>query len=350
MSDVFGHPWLRGLFGDDEIAAFLSAEAELEALLRVEAAHARALGAVGLVDRDLAEAAAQAIAAAEISPDALREGSARDGMPVPGLSRGLKAQIDESLHPAVHKGMTSQDVIDTALVLALARILPCLAGRLDRLVQALSAVESERGAAPFMAQTRMQAALPVTVADRVAQWRRPLEGQARRLGAVSDAVLRVQLGGPVGDRQTWQGKGDAVATAMAADLGLSDAPFAWHSDRTAIADLGHWSAGLCGLLGKMGQDLALMAQAGTVVLAGAGGSSAMAHKRNPVLPELLVTLARYSAVQVSGLQHALVHEQERSGAMWTLEWMILPPLLMATGRSLTAAHQTVDSIERIGAG
>ena len=84
-------------------------------------------------------------------------------------------------------------------------------------------------------------------------------------------------------------------------------------------------------------------------LAGGGGSSAMPHKANPVLAELLVTLARFNATQVAGIHHALVHEQERSGAAWMLEWMILPQMTMATGRALTAARSLCGQITQIGA-
>jgi 3-carboxy-cis,cis-muconate cycloisomerase len=123
-----------------------------------------------------------------------------------------------------------------------------------------------------------------------------------------------------------------------------------HAARDRIAALGSWLSQVTGALGKIGQDVALMAQneIGEVALSGAGGSSAMAHKQNPVLAEILVTLARFNAVQVSGLHQALVHEQERSGAAWTLEWMILPQMVIACGASLRLASTLVGQIKRLG--
>lgn len=85
-------------------------------------------------------------------------------------------------------------------------------------------------------------------------------------------------------------------------------------------------------------------------LLGGGGSSAMPHKSNPILAELMVTLARYTATQLSGLHTALVHEQERSGSAWMLEWMILPHISMATGRSLSVAAEIIRNIAEIGEG
>jgi 3-carboxy-cis,cis-muconate cycloisomerase len=120
-------------------------------------------------------------------------------------------------------------------------------------------------------------------------------------------------------------------------LGLPERP--WHADRTRLAEIAVWLAGLSGSLGKIGQDVALMAQneIAEIRLAGGGGSSAMPHKENPVGAETLVTLARFSATQVSGMHHALIAEQERSGAAWTLEWMLLPPLAVAAGAGLRTA-------------
>jgi 3-carboxy-cis,cis-muconate cycloisomerase len=102
-------------------------------------------------------------------------------------------------------------------------------------------------------------------------------------------------------------------------------------------------------LGKFGQDVALMAQAGDeIALTGGGGSSAMAHKQNPVAAETLVALARFNATQVSAIHHSMVHEQERSGASWTLEWLVLPQMAIATGAALRLSHELANKIERLG--
>ena len=141
----------------------------------------------------------------------------------------------------------------------------------------------------------------------------------------------MQFGGAAGTLEKLGDKGRAVRAALAAALGLGDAP-QWQSQRDRIAELGGWLATITGALGKLGQDVALMAQAGgEIALAGGGSSSAMPHKANPVGAEVLVALARFNAAQLGGLHQAMVHEQERSGAAWTLEWLLLPPMLIATG-------------------
>ena len=349
--DPFTHPWLGGLFADDEVAAPLSPQAQLAQMQRFEAAYSRALGAAGFVEPDLAEQAAAAIEAATFDMDALRAGTARDGVVVPDLVQQLKAQAGAQLHPAIHRGLTSQDVTDTALVLALKELLPLFDARLAALEASLSTLIEKHGGAPLTGRTRMQAALPVTVADRVETWRAPLADHRARLAEMTPRLLRLQFGGAVGTRHVLGEKGDAVAAALAEALDLGNPPKAWHSMRDGLGELASWLSLVTGTLGKMGQDMALMAQQGIdeLKLSGGGGSSAMPHKQNPVRAELLVTLARYNATLLPGMHHALVHEQERSGVGWTLEWMLLPQMLLATGRALNVANDTVGAIERIGA-
>ena len=349
-SDVFTHPWLGGLFGDDRIAELLSAEASLANMLRVEAAFARAQGTAGAIDKDLAEAAASGIAACEITPKELRTGTARDGVPVPALVQLLKARLPETLHPAIHAGLTSQDVVDTALVLALVPALAELQSRLSAMIEALEALDHQFGARRLMGRTRMQAALPIAASARIAAWRDPLLRHQTRLEELKPRVLVLQLGGAAGDRAAFGEKGPEISAAMAAMLELQDSPGSWHTGRDGIAELAGWLSLVSGTLGKIGQDIALMAQQGIddITLSGGGGSSAMPHKQNPVQAELLVALARFNAVQLSGLHLALNHEQERSGAAWALEWMLLPRMMMATARALAVGRELCLSVTRLG--
>jgi 3-carboxy-cis,cis-muconate cycloisomerase len=175
-----------------------------------------------------------------------------------------------------------------------------------------------------------------------------LRGSAR-LDALPPEVLVVQFGGAAGTlEKLGDDKAGPVRAALAAALGLGDAP-QWQSQRDRIAEMGGWSATTTGALGKLGQDVALIAQAGgEITLAGGGSSSAMPHKANPVGAELLMALARFNAAQLGGLHQSMVHEQERSGAAWTLEWLLLPPMLVAAGAALRTAVDVVSSIRALG--
>ncbi len=329
---------LAALVGDADLEALFTDAADVAAMLRFEVGLAAAQASAGLIPPDAA--AEIAIACAAFGPDwnALRAGLARDGVVVPDLVRQLRDVIGEPHGRDVHRGATSQDVVDTSLVLRLVPALTILDDRLDALDAALARLSARDGAIALMAQTRMQRALPFTVADKVETWRGPLARHRARLAGLRPRLLKLQLGGPVGTRAELGPQAEAIAADMAGRLGLSDAP-AWHSQRDTVAECGAWLALVAASLGKIGQDVALMIQneVGTARLAGGGTSSAMAHKSNPVAAELLVALARFTAGLAGTLTTAVVHENERSGSAWTLEWLVLPQLVIATGASLRKA-------------
>ncbi|MEI4471138.1 3-carboxy-cis,cis-muconate cycloisomerase [Frigidibacter sp. MR17.24] len=347
---VFDHPWLSGLFTDAETAAILSPGRQMGHMLVFEAAWSRALGATGRVPAALAEDVAGIIATARIDMDDIAAGMATDGVPIPRLVAQLKALLPEGGAAALHRGATSQDVVDTAAVLALRALSDLFDARLAALVAALAQLETRFGDAPLMGRTRMQAAEPMAVRDRLLAWRLPLEGHRARLAALRPQVERVQIGGAAGDRRALGADAGAIVAHVAAELGLGATPKAWHAMREGIVDYAGWLSLVSGSLGKIGQDVALMAQQGIgeVAMSGGGGSSAMPHKQNPVAAELLVTLARFNAVQVSAMHQALVHEQERSGTAWALEWMVLPQMALATGRALAVAQDMLGRITRLG--
>lgn len=342
----FDHPILSGLLGDAELAGFFSTETELDAMLRFEATLAEAEGAEGVIPPDAAKAIAAALTSVPLHHAALREATHRDGVVVPELVRQLRDAVGEKHGAYVHVGATSQDVIDTGLALRLAGILPILDARLAALVTALDALDARDGGIETMGHTRMQAAIPVAASRKILSWRDPLARHRERLAAVRADVEILHFGGAVGTLEKLDDKGEAVGRRLAASLGLAHVPRPRHNERDGIVALASWLSLVTGSLGKMGQDVALLAQSevGEVKLAGGGGSSAMPHKSNPVGAEVLVTLARFNATLLSGMHQALVHENERSGAAWTLEWMLLPQMILATGVSLRAAAALVGAM------
>jgi 3-carboxy-cis,cis-muconate cycloisomerase len=335
---AFDHPILSALVGDKEISAAFSLEADVKAMLAFEAALALAEASVGLI----AKAAAERIAAvcADFRPDiaALAKGAAQDGVVAPALVRLLREAVGEPHAGDVHRGATSQDVIDTSLALRLKAVVAAFEGRLGALVATLRTIESQDGAVPLMGHTRMQRALPIHAGDKLRNWREPLERHRLRLAELKPRLLVVQFGGAVGTREGLDGKGEAIAAELAGRLQLGDGP-SWHAERDNLAEFAAWLSLVSGSLGKLGQDVALMAQneIAEIKLAEGGGSSAMPHKSNPVRAEVLVALARFNAGLLGAEHQALVHENERSGAAWTLEWLTLPQMVAATGASLRQA-------------
>jgi len=344
----FEHPFLSGLFGDTEIAALFSADADIAAMIRFERALALAEADRGTLAIDIAETIDAVLGAFVPDMAGLAQGAARDGVVVPALIRQMREALGGAAAEKVHFGATSQDVIDTSLMLRLKAANDIIQARLDAAIVDLDALMERDGDKPLMAHTRMQAAIEIKAADRIGAWRSPLERTRSRLAHFAVDGFALQFGGAAGTLEQFGDDGPGLRAALAARLGLHERA-QWHSQRDVVAEFAGLMSLITGGLGKMGQDIALLAQAGAEIsLAGGGGSSAMPHKQNPVAAELLVTLARFNATQVSALHQSLVHEQERSGAAWMLEWMTLPPMVLATATALRTARQLLGDIRRIG--
>lgn len=346
MTGVMTNSFLSsGLFGDlcrdPEIAAQFSAAAFTARMIRFEIAWTEALIATGAVSCAQGKLALDHLNVFAPDLDMIGAGSGRDGLPVPALVAAMKIGAPQG---SIHAGATSQDVIDTAMVLTLRDGLDVMGARLDRVCTALDRLKTRHGAAPLMGRTRMQAALPISAGQRIDAWLLPLKAQAEHRLEVLQSISQVQIGGAVGDRAQ-----PDMAAHVAQNLGLRLGPV-WHTDRTPMVQVGHWCSTLSGSLGKIAQDITLMAQQGIeeVALDGSGGSSAMPHKQNPIKAETIVALARYGAHMQGLLGQAMIHEQERSGTAWTLEWMSLPSIVEATGAALRLTGDLLDQITRIG--
>jgi 3-carboxy-cis,cis-muconate cycloisomerase len=348
---VFDHPFLSGLLGDEEVGAFFSTEAELRTMLAFEEALAAAEAEKGLIPEAAGTAIAETIAGFAPDIGKLREATARDGVVVPELVRQLRAAVGELNARHVHFGATSQDVIDTGFALRIGKVLDILQDRIDTLVERLGELDMRHGATPTMAHTRMQAAIQVPAARKILSWREPLLRHRARLSTVRKEIAVLTFGGAAGTLDKLDAAGEQVTARMAQHLNLGLVPRARHSERDGQVELADWLSLVTGSLGKMGVDIALAAQSevGEIRLKSGGGSSAMPHKVNPVGAEVLVTLARFNATLVSGMHQALVHENERSGAAWTLEWMLLPQMAMATGAALRTAIELTGNIEFVTA-
>ncbi|NNL18191.1 MAG: 3-carboxy-cis,cis-muconate cycloisomerase, partial [Boseongicola sp.] len=327
MTDVFSHPWLGGLFNDPATQMIWSPDHQIAHMLAFEAALTRALASTGKAPIEVAEKIAEKIQAFTPDMKGLRAGTGRDGVVVPALVRQLKSLAGD--YPeVVHSGATSQDVIDTALVLTLRDNSLQLHQSLTDVQAGIQSLVIKFGTNEMMGRTRNQAAIPIHVVDRLTSWSAPLERHSIRLTNLRKTSEVLQLGGAVGTNVAFGQEMETIVQSVANQLDLSVASQVWHTTRDKLTDYANLLSMITGSLGKMGQDICLMSQQGidTIRINGGGSSSAMPNKQNPVLAELLVSLARFNATQVTGMHQAIVHEQERSGAAWSLEWMILPQM------------------------
>ncbi len=337
------------LFGDEEIGSLISDRALIREMLRVEAALAGAQAELGTIPVESAEAIDAAAEALDISPSDLAVRTLRDGVPVPALVAALREAMKaagEGRHAEfLHAGATSQDVMDTATVLCLGRILDVIEQRLSRLSAALAGAADANRNLVIAARTRNRIATPTTLGLRIAGWLAPLLRHRDRLNHLRPRLLVVSLAGASGNLSAFRGRGLETARMVAERLGIGvpDAP--WHTARDGVAELASLLSLITGSLGKMSQDLLLSAQLDEGISAGSGGeSSTMPHKVNPVLQETVVALARSNAADVAQVHAAMVHAQEREGSAWSQEIRVLPGMLVATGTALRHAIGLAASI------
>lgn len=338
-------PLYRALFGDDEAARLFSDSAEIRAMLLVEGTLARVQGAAGVIPADAAAFIDRAAHEVQIDPAALATETARNGVPVPALLAAFrKAANAPDLMQHVHWGATSQDIIDTALALRLRRLFDLWQTRLDTLLGHLATLAQGNAETPMAARTYGQYATPTSLGAVVASWGWPLIGWRDDLPALRQRLQLVSLSGAAGTSAALGPEVAALRAALARALDLNDSGHSWHSDRSGVARLAGFAAGLAGSLGKIGEDILLLTQSGTaeVALGTGGSSSTMPQKQNPVAPAALVALSRQVIALASTLQGAGLHRQQRDGAAWFTEWLTLPQLCISTSRALSLAIEIVE--------
>ncbi|MFT4012187.1 MAG: adenylosuccinate lyase family protein [Paracoccus sp. (in: a-proteobacteria)] len=337
----------RRLFGDDETAALFTDSAEIRAMLLVEGALAKVQGRLGLIPQTAGAFIDRASREVQIDPAALGTETATNGVPIPGLVAAFRKAMNAPDHAQfLHWGATSQDIVETGQALRLRRVTQIWDDRLGRLIAALGRLAAEHADLPMAARTYGQVATPTSFGAVVAGWGHPLVRHRARLDAVRRDLATVSLGGAAGTLSAMGADGPAVRAALAAELDLADPGHGWHAERDRIGAFAAWMAGLTASLGKMGEDLILMTQSGIgeIRLQGAGGSSTMPQKQNPVGPSVLVALARQVGPLALAIQAAGLHRQQRDGAAWFTEWLTVPQICVSTGRGIGLALELAGAI------
>ncbi|MEV6050901.1 3-carboxy-cis,cis-muconate cycloisomerase [Streptomyces sp. NPDC052107] len=308
----------------------------LRALLDAEAALTRAQAALGLAPAEAADAVAEAADPARFDVGSLAERARGGGNPVIPLVADLTAAVGEPYGPYVHRGATSQDILDTAAMLVAARTLESVRADLDRAEHALARLAAAHRDTPMPGRTLTQHAVPTTFGLKAAGWRSLVLDARDRITRVRQA-LPAQLGGAAGTLAAFQAYGAQDATALTAayarEAGLAAAQLPWHTLRTPVADLAGCLAFTVGVLGKIGEDVLTLSRTeiGEVTEGSGGGSSAMPHKANPVRSTLLAAAARRAPQLAATLYGCVVAGDERPAGAWHAEWEPLRDLLRLTG-------------------
>jgi 3-carboxy-cis,cis-muconate cycloisomerase len=344
---------LGGIFARGEAAAAVADVPFLQALLDVEASYARARAGLDLIPAEHAEAIAAACDASRYDLAALGREAARHATPVIGLVAALRAEVGDDVAPSVHTGLTSQDVVDTALMLIAHRALGPLLDDAAAAADAAALLAATHRVTPILGRTLLQPALPTTFGAKAAGWLTALDEAALELARVRATVLAAQVGGAVGDRSTLGEHATAIATAMAEDLGLCHPTLPWHGDRRRPAQLAGALAVLAGATAKVAKDVILLAQGevgeareGVQDGEGArGGSSAMAHKANPVSAISAAACAARAPGLTATMLSVMNGEHERAAGGWQAEWETLRALVAATGSATAWLRDLLERLE-----
>ncbi|WP_405626320.1 3-carboxy-cis,cis-muconate cycloisomerase [Streptomyces sp. NBC_00016] len=323
--------------------------AYLRALLDAEAALTRAQEALGLAPQGAGAVVTSAADDGEFDVRSLAGRARGGGNPVIPLVADLTTAVGEEYGPYVHRGATSQDIMDTATMLVAVRTLDLLLADLDRVQRALARLAAAHRDTPMPGRTLTQHAVPTTFGLKAAGWRSLVLDARDRVTAVRDA-LPAQLGGAAGTLAAFTAYGATDATALPAafarELGLRAPLLPWHTLRTPIADLAGCLALAAGALGKVATDVLTLARTeiAEVAESSGGGSSAMPHKANPVRSTLIAAAARRAPQLAATLYGSLAAEDERPAGAWHAEWEPLRELLRLTGGAARDAAELTEGL------
>jgi 3-carboxy-cis,cis-muconate cycloisomerase len=340
---------LAPLFGDAEVDALLTDRARLQAMLDVEAALADAEAHLGIIPRAAAAAIRDAARAERLDAAALAHDAGEAGNLAIPLVRQLTrtvAATDPEAARHVHWGATSQDVIDTGLVLQMRGAVAVILRHLERAEAAATRHAREHIGTVMAGRTWLQHAVPITFGVKAAGWLDAMDRQRASLTAAIEQASVVQLGGAAGTRAALGTRGSEVAEQMASILGLRAPDLPWHAHRDRIATLACALGVTCGVLGKIARDLALLAQTEVNEAADdlAGGSSAMPQKQNPVRASVALAAAGRAPGLVASVLAAMPQEHERGLGGWQVEWTVLPELVRVTAGASRAIAGALDTL------
>jgi len=341
---------LSGLFSRGPVAAQTSDVALLQAMLDVEVALIRALAKAGLAPAQAATEIAQAADASSFDVAAIGRGTADTGTPVPAMLGALRSRLSDEAAAHLHQGATSQDVVDTALMLVTQRALAPLLDDLGAAADACAELAERHRSTLAPGRTLLQQALPLTFGIKAATWLSGLDGSRAELAEVCAHVLAVQLFGAVGTLAALGDRGLDVMSAVADELGLAEPALGWHTIRLRPARCSAALGSALGVMGKVARDVVLLAQTEVAEAAegageGRGGSSTMPHKRNPVGAVAVIACAQRAPGLVATILGAMGQEHERAAGAWQAEWEPFLELLRLAGSAATTLRQLVEGLD-----
>lgn len=341
------------LFASPAMASQMGDRATVQAMLDVERALVAAQARLEMIPAAAAAAIGAACSADRYDLRALGEGAALAGNPAMPLARALTAEVsrtDAAAAGFVHRGATSQDVIDTGFVLRTVGAGRLLDVDLARIEQALATLAEQHRGTLMAGRTLLQQALPVTFGLKAAGWLSMIVRVRARLRNAVAACRVLQLGGAAGTLAAFGDRGLEVAAEMARELELTLPDVSWHAQRDRIAFLAAALGVAIGAVGKVARDIILLMQSevGEVAepqLPGGGGSSALPHKRNPVGATIAVAASISAPGLVASVIGAMAQEHERAAGGWHAEWQAMTELFLLASGAVAHLASACEGLE-----
>lgn len=340
-SKLFGN-----LFSDPETISLFDDAAQIRGYLQTEAALARAQSALGIIPKEAADKICAVTDSISIDPADLAAGTQNTGVPIPEFVALLRSAVGGDAATYVHWGATSQDIIDTGLILRLKQFTQLIEDRVQVLKASLAHQIEKNRHIVIAGRTRTQQATPTSAGLKIAAWLAPFNRHSQRLSEIKPRLLCVQFGGASGNMASLGDSGLEVADEMAKLLDLRAPAGPWHGQRDVLAEFAGLLSLITGSLGKIGEDLMLLGQSevGEMSSGSGGGSSTMPQKSNPIDAEALATLARHNTGLVANIHQSLPHASERDGPRWSLEWLNLPQIAVAAAAALKIGLRIIDNL------
>ena len=340
----------KSLFRSSKIDKLFSDESMISRYLEVEKALALVQGQLGIIPLEAAKSIDGACLLSNIDLEKYRHDFDLAGYPIIGLVRQIAEKTPNGYGEYVHWGATTQDIMDTGLVLTLRKVMDLVQKELTLLIDNLSVLSDTHKSTLMIGRSQLQQAIPITFGFKVAGWIAPLLRHKQRLENLKSIVLQIQFGGAVGSLASLGRKGFIVKTEMAKMLDLNESIFAWHTQRDNVLEFMTYLGLLTGSLSKIATDVLYMTQTEIGELSekakpGEGRSSTMPHKRNPILTQAVLVSGKLARGNLPALLESTPHDHERGSATWQVEWSLIPDMCSYSMACLQSLSKLIQSLE-----
>ena len=337
-------------FSTSEFLDIFNDHARVQAWFDVEVALAKAQGQLGVIPKEAAQEISQKAVVENVDVSEIGQGISATAHPIVPAIRALEEICDNGAGEYIHYGATTQDVMDTGLVLQIKKSWPIILRDLTGIQDALIKLAKKHRSTPMVGRTHGQQALPLTFGYKCAVWVDEIGRQISRFKEAEDRVLSGNITGAVGTMAAFGPKGREIQKIALDHLNLSVPNICWHSSRDRICELANLMTQISGSLGKIAREIYALQQVEFGELAephhhGKVGSSTMPHKRNPAVVELAIGLSRLIRAQQVAITDAAFQEHERYSALLRIELAAVPEMMIYSGALLSKMRTVLEKLE-----